>query len=706
MMGAQQFSVRWVLAAAMCGMVLMGGSEGGVTGGSSAAAPLRLRGGFRRTMMAAMMAKDVPKPDPSMFKGEEKEEFGLVEQAVTLEEELVNLSGKGGEGQDPAKDEAWASEVAAKVALLPSEETRQTFMTGGNFTAAERETLLKLREEKKPVPVFAPPHFDRTHAVSAEDREAFRQQTLTGEHSLYNETLYEDFEDGIDMNPRTSPPGAVPSAVAEDLGKMGFTQARADDAAPAALEGKAASDDDDVPAGETEKQAVERLTASLKELVATLNETEKAELAASIRYTGAVLDDKYRGLYKYDYKRDVMVPKIVDEAENKSPPLTRSQGGSRSGILPKWGKPEEEHKTIEEKYEEAFEAAAAKAKRPVHKEQLKYRVPLVEGEDPVHDSEAYAVPLAAAASAESRVVTAAVNQWPFEKAKKGKNLRISDTLAFPIWLPIPYIPPLIRGNPFPLLHLPSIPGLFRQSTRVRLTGERHGGFYNDNARSPLHPRPSTFGFRRLDPMDSMSRDIYLALPAHLEASQARPHPACSALKKRAVGGGIAQTLGALGMDGDAVHYFEVRGQGRMVGAQVGVLVEGEYDPEERFFDHSATPLGEYASLVSDGSIDWNIREERLKDRGCSANQHRSFRRWDRIGVFLDTRAGILAFVKNGKVVAARTGFPVAGKKFHFFVGCASKGCVFTMTRRGVACKSLKNLNGEKLYSKGYSYTLS
>lgn len=139
------------------------------------------------------------------------------------------------------------------------------------------------------------------------------------------------------------------------------------------------------------------------------------------------------------------------------------------------------------------------------------------------------------------IMLASVNKMPFEKAKQGRNVRITSTLFFPIWLPIPRIPPLVRGNPLPFLKMiPSIPGLLRHATRVRLTGERHGSFANDKCRSPLHPRPSQFGFRRLDPMDSMSRDIYLSLPANIETSQARPHKLLKPLKKSAVAGGLAQ----------------------------------------------------------------------------------------------------------------------------------------------------------------------
>lgn len=39
----------------------------------------------------------------------------------------------------------------------------------------------------------------------------------------------------------------------------------------------------------------------------------------------------------------------------------------------------------------------------------------------------------------------------------------------------------------------------------------------------------------------------------------------------------------------------------------------------------------------------------------------------------------------------RSGVPTAGKKWHFYVGMASKGCQFTMTRKSVAAKSLAGI---------------
>lgn len=161
--------------------------------------------------------------------------------------------------------------------------------------------------------------------------------------------------------------------------------------------------------------------------------------------------------------------------------------------------------------------------------------------DPESDFLAAAKAMDMAGYGKDPMMLASVNKMPFEKAKQGRNIRITSSLFFPIWLPIPRIPPLVRGNPLPFLKkIPSIPGLLRPATRVRLTGERHGTFANDKCRSPLHPRPSQFGFRRLDPMDSMSRDIYLSLPANIETSQARPHKLLKPLKKSAVAGGLAQ----------------------------------------------------------------------------------------------------------------------------------------------------------------------
>jgi len=179
-----------------------------------------------------------------------------------------------------------------------------------------------------------------------------------------------------------------------------------------------------------------------------------------------------------------------------------------------------------------------------------------------------------------------------------------------------------------------------------------------------------------------------------------------------------QTIGAIGGDGEPFNYFEVRVQGNAKCSSVGVLVEGAYDPNERFMDHSAIPLGEYISLGSDGGFDWKVWDDAQpvagegelpkghRELGLAPSTARSYRRWDRIGVFMDVRNGKIAFIKNGEVILVRSGVPTAGKKWHFYVGMASKGCQFTMTRKSVAAKSLagipevlrKAIYAEKEYS--------
>lgn len=205
--GARMRRFRLALAA---GALFFVGICYGVTAGgggspSMGGATLRLKGGFKRTMMVAMNSKEVPKLDPGMFRGDPEDEFDdFVDQVCAEPQELLD------------EVDADLEEQGLKDIEITDEEVNQWFVEG---TIKVRRPMFKNTK---------PGVMELNEEPAAEKEPAFGTMQDFEPNELVDD-LYDEEDEGFALESGAPAyDGGVSASISAQLANLGFTESPAD----------------------------------------------------------------------------------------------------------------------------------------------------------------------------------------------------------------------------------------------------------------------------------------------------------------------------------------------------------------------------------------------------------------------------------------------------------------------------------------------